>query len=100
MAQGLPACEALPPAPPSPPLLAGIAAQLAHLAAESEEFGLVLCSDPEVAGRYLVQLQQIDRLAQSLREMASVLTALDPAAAVAAIRLGDLRSALEAAHAA
>ena len=97
MAQDAPPCEAPPTALPSPALLAGIAAQLAHLAAESEEFGLVLCSDPEVAGRYLVQLQQIDRLAQSLREMASVLTAGDFAAAVAAIRLGDLRTALEAA---
>lgn len=77
-------------------LLARIAAQLAHLAEESEKFGLVLCSDADVAGRYLVQLQQIDRLAQSLREVAVVLTAPDPGAAVAAIRLGDLRQALEA----
>jgi ABC-type transporter Mla subunit MlaD len=87
------------PAPataPSPALLAGIAAQLAQLAEGSEQFGLVLCSDSDVAQRYLVQLQQIDRLAQSLREVAAVLTAPDPQAAVAAIRLGDLRAALEA----
>jgi hypothetical protein len=90
------------PAPataPSPALLAGIAAQLAQLAEASEQFGLVLCSDSDVAQRYLVQLQQIDRLAQSLREIAAVLTAPDPQAAVAAIRLGDLRAALEVAHA-
>ena len=55
----------------------------------------MLCSDDNVAGRYLVQLQQIDRLAQSLREIANVLAAEDPGAAVAAIRLGDLRLALE-----
>jgi len=86
------------PAPlagPNPALLAGIAAQLSGLAAQSEQFGLVLCSDAAVAGNYLVQLQQIDRLAQSLREMASVLAASDPHSAVAAIRLGDLRLALE-----
>lgn len=82
------------PAPHSPTLLAGIAAQLAALAEESEEFGTVLCSDAAVAGRYLVQLQQIDKLAQSLREMAGVLAAPDPEAAVAGIRLGELRLAL------
>lgn len=86
----------IPGAAASPALLTRIAAQLARLAEESEQFGLVLCSDSDVAHRYLVQLQQIDRLAQSLREVAVVLTAPDPEAAVAAIRLGDLRVALEA----
>lgn len=83
----------------SPALLAGIAAQLAGLAEESEQFGLVLCSDAAVAGRYLVQLQQIDKLAQSLREMATVLAAPEPETAVAGIRLGELRIALEEAGA-
>jgi ABC-type transporter Mla subunit MlaD len=82
-------------APHSLALLGGIATNLAGLAAESENFGMVLCSDAVVAGRYLVQLQQIDRLAQSLRELARVLAAGDPDAAVAGICLGELRSALE-----
>lgn len=82
-------------APHSAALLASIAARLAALAEEAEEFGLVLCNDAEVAGRYLVQLQQVDRLSQSLREVASVLAASDPVAAVSEIRLGDLRHALE-----
>lgn len=86
-------------APHSVALLTGIAAQLAELAIDAEDFGLVLCSDGEVATRYLVQLQQIDRLAQSLREMARVLDARNPAAAVAAICLGELRDALEQADA-
>lgn len=81
--------------PHSPVLLACVAEQLAMLAQGAEDFGLVLCSDPDVAGRYLVQLQQIDRLAQSLREMGTVLSASDPGAAVSAIRLGELRHALE-----
>jgi hypothetical protein len=89
-----PTSTCLTPAQHSPALLAGIAAELAVLAEESEKFGLILCSDAAVAGQYLVQLQQIDRLAQSLREMATVLQASDPAAAVAAIRLGELRIAL------
>ena len=80
----------------SPALLAGIAARLGAFAEDAEAFGIVLCSDYDVATRYLVQLQQIDRLAQSLREMANVLAAEEPAAAVAAIRLGDLRDLLEA----
>lgn len=82
-------------APHSPALLAGIAARLGTFAEDAEAFGIVLCSDYDVATRYLVQLQQIDRLAQSLREMASVLSAANPEAAVAAIRLGELRHALE-----
>jgi len=79
----------------SPALLSGIAAQLDGYAVDAEAFGLVLCSDADVATRYLVQLQQIDQLAQSLRETAQVLRADDPVAAIAAIRLGSLRQALE-----
>lgn len=82
-------------APHAPALLGGIAAQLSDLALEAEDFGLVLCSDAAVAGRYLVQLQQIDRLSQSLRELARVLSSGDPEAAVAAICLGSLRAELE-----
>ncbi len=77
-----------------------IAATLGDLAREAEDFGIVLCGDGEVATRYLVQLQQIDRLSQSLREMAEVLSASDPRAAVAGIRLGELRARLEHALAA
>lgn len=90
------ATDALSSSTPHPPaLLARMADELALLAEGSERFGIALCSDPDVAGRYLVELQQIDRLAQSLREMATVLHASDPMAAVAAIRLGNLRLALE-----
>ena len=97
MAPVSPVREAASAAPPSPALLNAIAEQMALLAEQSERFGMVLCSDPDVAGRYLVELQQIDRLAQSLREMALVLTSTNAAAAVGAIRLGDLRQSLEAA---
>jgi hypothetical protein len=82
-------------APHSSALLGTIAARLATLAEDAEAFGIVLCSDGDVAARYLVQLQQIDRLAQSLRELAGVLSATDPEAAVSEIRLGELRLALE-----
>ena len=100
MRRPLPAA-APPPAgaPHSSALLASIAGHLATFAEDAEAFGIVLCSDYDVATRYLVQLQQIDRLAQSLREMANVLAAADPDAAVNAIRLGELRHALEQAGA-
>lgn len=99
MAHALPQPNPPSGAPHAPALLEGIAAQLASYAEDAEAFGIVLCSDIDVATRHLVQLQQIDRLAQSLREMASVLVAQDPGAAVAAIRLGDLRDVLEQAGA-
>jgi hypothetical protein len=91
----LPPRAPLPGAAHSPALLEAIATQLSDLALEAEDFGIVLCSDAAVAGRYLVQLQQIDRLSQSLRELARVLSANDPEAAVAAICLGNLRAELE-----
>jgi hypothetical protein len=82
------------PGPPSPRLQQAIAGILAQLALEAEEFGVVLCMDPDFAGRYLQQLQHIDRIAQSLRELAEILSASDPQAAVNAVRLGALRSEL------
>jgi hypothetical protein len=85
-------------APHSSALLTGIATQLNDMAEDAEDFGVALCSDVDVSGRFLVQLQQIDRLAQSLREVARVLAARDPDAAVAGICLGELRGALEQAH--
>lgn len=99
MALPLPEARLPDSAPHSPVLLGTIAERLATLAEDAEAFGIVLCSDGDVAARYLVQLQQIDRLAQSLRELAGVLSAADPEAAVGAIRLGELRLALEAAGA-
>ena len=88
------------PCPPPPRLQQAIAGILAQLAAEAEEFGVVLCMDPDFAGRYLQQLQHIDRIAQSLRELAAILSASDPRAAVDVVRLGALRAVLEKALAA
>jgi hypothetical protein len=87
-------------APPSLRLQMAIAGTLNQLAADAEGFGVVLCMDPDIAGRHLEQLQNIDRLAQSLRELAGILNAADPQAAVESVRLGALRSDLERACAA
>jgi len=77
-----------------------IADALGLLARDTEAMGVALCSDVEVAGRHMEQLQAIDRISQSLRELAHVLAAGDPQAAISEIRLGDLRAALEEACAA
>ena len=77
-----------------------IADSLGALASDTEGMGLALCSDPEIATRHMEQLQAIDRISQSLRELAHVLAAGDPQAAISEIRLGDLRAALEEACAA
>lgn len=84
-----------PPCPPSPRLQQAIAGTLAQLAVEAEDFGVVLCMDPDFAARHLEQLQNIDRIAQSLRELAGILSASDPQAALSDVRLGGLRSQLE-----
>lgn len=72
-----------------------IAESLGALARDTEGMGLALCSDPDIAARHMEQLQAIDRISQSLRELARVLAASDPEAAVGEICLGDLRAALE-----
>lgn len=89
------------PAPPAPPRLQqAIAEVLARLAEEAEGFGVVLCGDPAITTRYLEQLQEIDRHAQCLRELADIMRAARPEVAVESVRLGDLRGELERACAA
>lgn len=86
--------------PPSPVLQQAIAGIMSRLASDAEGFGVVLCTDPAITTRYLEQLQQIDRHAQTLRELAEIMRAHQPETAIGAVRLGDLRSELERAVAA
>lgn len=80
----------------APPCLQrAIGTVLTRLAKDAEGFGVVLCTDPEITTRYLEQLQQIDRHAQALRELAEIMGAAQPEVALGAVRLGDLRSELE-----
>lgn len=81
-------------------LLQALAQTLGDLAIETEGFGVVLCSDADIAARHLDQLQKIDRIAQSLREVQRILETTNPEAAVDDVRLGELRSYLEQARAA
>jgi purine-binding chemotaxis protein CheW len=66
---------------------------------EGQMRGLIVHDVADIVSIEPGTLQQIDRLAQSLREMANVLAAEDPDSAVAAIRLGELRQMLERADA-
>lgn len=86
--------------PPSRGLQQAIAGIMSRLASDAEGFGVVLCSDPAITMRYFEQLQQIDRHAQTLRELAEIMRAHQPETAIGAVRLGDLRSELESAVAA
>lgn len=86
--------------PPSPALQRALAGIMSRLAEDAEGFGVVLCADPAITMRYLEQLQQIDRHAQTLRELADIMRAPQPDAAVGAVRLGELRGELERAVAA
>lgn len=80
-----------------PELRATVAAVLHELAGEVEELGNDLCEDAAVAERHLASLQQIDRFAQHLAQLALVIGAPDPASAVGAVSLGELREKLVAA---
>jgi purine-binding chemotaxis protein CheW len=66
---------------------------------EGQMRGLIVHDVADIVSIEPGTLQQPDRLAQSLREMANVLAAEDPDSAVAAIRLGELRQMLERADA-
>jgi hypothetical protein len=78
---------------------AGIADALGELSDEVEAMGAVLCADLDIATRHLDQLQAIDRIGQSLREISRVLAANDPDAAIGDIGLGELHERLERASA-
>jgi hypothetical protein len=79
---------------PASRLMLRIAATLAALASDAADFGLTVCRDRDIAASHLERLQQIDRLAQSLRALGRVLSADDPREAVNEICLDDLRSEL------
>lgn len=78
----------------APALTAALGEALMHLSGELEVLGSALCADPALAEAHLARLQKLDWCAQSLVQLARVIEAPDPAAAVAAITLGDLRARL------
>ncbi len=79
-------------------LIYGTADALELLSHEVEGLGAALCADPAIAERYLDQLQGVDRIAQSLEQIASVLRAPVPEDAITHVRVGDLQTHLRQAH--
>jgi hypothetical protein len=76
----------------SPPLdLTRIADALDSLHVEIEDVGGALCSDMKIAAALMEELQAIDKIAQHIRSIASVLRAEDHHEAIAAIGVEDLR---------
>jgi hypothetical protein len=75
-------------------LLKAAAASLEKMAREVEEMGAELAGDPDIVGRHLGSLQSLDRWSQHLCQLASVIAADDPAAAVDEVTLGELRDLL------
>ena len=79
-------------------LIDGAAEALDSLSRDVEGLGAALCADPSIAERYLDQLQGVDRIAQSLEQLASVLRAPVPEEAIAQVRVGDLQNQLRLAN--
>lgn len=64
---------------------------------EIERLGGALCADPAVVTRHMTALQALDLVGQRQLALAMVLRAPDPATAIAAITLEDLRVRLQSA---
>ncbi|MEM9310682.1 MAG: hypothetical protein AAGA34_04480 [Pseudomonadota bacterium] len=79
-------------------LMEGTADALEDLSHEVEGLGAALCADPDIAARYLDQLQGVDRIAQSLEQLAHVLRAPQPDEAVDTVRLTHLQDQLRVAR--
>lgn len=79
-------------------LMHGTADALDGLSRDVEDLGAALCEDPVLVERYLDQLQGVDRIAQSLEQLARVLRAPVPEDAIAEVRVGDLQTRLRLAH--
>ena len=79
-------------------LVNGAADALEALSHDVEGLGAALCEDPGVAERFLDQLQGVDRIAQSLEQLAHVLRSPVPEDAIQHVRVGDLQTHLRLAH--
>ncbi|MBC2665601.1 hypothetical protein H7F51_08700 [Novosphingobium flavum] len=64
---------------------------LTELAAEIEALGARLCTDPAVIARHLTELQAIDQIAQKQQQLAALLLADCPHAAVDAMGMDAVR---------
>ena len=75
-------------------LLGGVAEILEELAGEVECLGESLCADPDVIVRHMDQLQGIDLIAQTARQLGMLVGSGNPTAALDDVRLEALRHRL------
>ena len=75
-------------------LLGGVAEILEELASEVECLGESLCADPDVIVRHMDQLQGIDLIAQTARQLGMLVGSDNPTAALDDVRLEALRHRL------
>lgn len=81
-------------------LMNGTADALFGLSLDVEGLGEALCADPAVAERFMDQLQMVDLIAQTLEQLAQVLSAQAPEEAIQQVRVADLQTLLQnSAHA-
>ena len=82
------------PSQASSRLLGGVAEILEELAGEVECLGETLCADPDVIARHFGQLQGIDLIAQTARQLSMLVGSSNPATALGDVRLEALRRRL------
>lgn len=76
------------------PLFDRIADALDAARDDLEQLSATLCADTDVALRHTAALQTLDRVGQCQAEIALLLRAHDPSAAIGAVRLDHLRVSL------
>lgn len=80
---------------PSQNLLSGIAEVLVELADDVEGLGQMLCGNPELLAKHFDQLQDVDLIAQTARQLGYLLAADTPVDTLADVPLDRLRLRLE-----
>ncbi|MDJ0977114.1 MAG: hypothetical protein QNI87_01095 [Erythrobacter sp.] len=75
-------------------LALSIADTLTSLSVEIEALGATLCADTDIATRHLDELQGVDRIAQTLGQLADVVGAPSPGDAIEAVSIEGLRDQL------
>ena len=78
----------------SRPLLDGVAAVLVEIADDVENIGTTLCQDPAMLTQHFEQMQSVDVVAQTARQLAAVLKAECETVGLAGIQLDKLRQRL------
>ncbi len=77
------------------PLVTGVVEALNVMSRDIEALGASLCADAEIAARHAHSLQDVDRIAQVARQLATVLDAEHPADAVEHVGIDALRHQLQ-----